>query len=387
MRRDLQEPYRNRKVPLALAKPSSSRYASGHVPPVSGLNSKLRSWFAAKGLASTVVLNVIVAVVAWTLAELALWPTIGGRLVSPIWPPAGLGVAVIYMGGYRLLPGIVLGSFALGIGHNAWPLAVLVALAQVVQPVVDVRILRALNFDPKLERVRDPIVLSVIAGAAGSFLAAFIAVSLYFLFGARSADAVFYDFTLWWLRDWLGVMVTAPLLFAWGCGRPIMWTWRRAGEAVLLFLTMFASSQLMFGLWGFFASRDVPIAFVFFPLVGWAGLRFGARGATITVAVISGFGMAVSGMGAGPFAAFPVEFTQFLLFLFLALGSLSGLLLAAIIAERDDHAVDAGRTTASLAENGSGRPARRRHRARLQQPAHRDHRLHRDRVVFARSEG
>ena len=41
-------------------------------------------------------------------------------------------------------------------------------------------------------------------------------------------------------------------------------------------------------------------------------------------------------MGIGPFAAFPVEFTQFLLFSFLALGSLSGLLLAAIMAERDD---------------------------------------------------
>ena len=35
----------------------------------------------------------------------------------------------------------------------------------------------------------------------------------------------------------------------------------------------------MFGLWGMFATRNVPIAFVFFPIVGWAGLRFGARGA------------------------------------------------------------------------------------------------------------
>ena len=41
-------------------------------------------------------------------------------------------------------------------------------------------------------------------------------------------------------------------------------------------------------------------------------------------------------MALGPFAAFPVAFTQFLLFTFLALGSLSGLLLAAIMAERDD---------------------------------------------------
>ena len=79
---------------------------------------------------------------------------------------------MVYIGGYRLLPGIVLGSLALGLSYNAWPLAALLAIAQVVQPVIDVRIMRALKFDPKLERVRDPIILSLIAGPAGSFVAA-----------------------------------------------------------------------------------------------------------------------------------------------------------------------------------------------------------------------
>jgi two-component system cell cycle sensor histidine kinase/response regulator CckA len=92
----------------------------------------------------------------------------------------------------------------------------------------------------------------------------------------------------------------------------------------------------MFGLWGVFATRDVPIAFIFFPIIGWAGLRFGARGSTTIVAMLSAFAIAIAGMGIGPFSAFPIEFTQFLLFVFLALGSLSGLLLAAIMAERDD---------------------------------------------------
>jgi hypothetical protein len=45
------------------------------------------------------------------------------------------------------------------------------ALAQVAQPLIDVRIMKAFDFDPKLERVRDPIVLSLIAGPAGSFVA------------------------------------------------------------------------------------------------------------------------------------------------------------------------------------------------------------------------
>ena len=307
-----------------------------HVRQLAALNSALRSRLAAKGVASTIVVNGIVALVAWGLAELVLLPTAAGRAVTPIWPPAGLAVAVVYIGGYRLLPGIVLASFALGLGFNSWPVATLLAIAQIVQPVIDVRIMRALKFDPKLERVRDPIILSLAAGPAGAFLAALLAVAVYLTLGVRTVDTLLYDFTLWWLRDWLGMMVTAPLVFAWLYGRPVEWTWRRIGEGVALLLTLLGASQLIFGLWGSFATRDVPIAFVFFPIVGWAGLRFGARGSTTAVALIAAFAIVLAGMGIGSFATFTVEFTQFLLFLFLALGSLSGLLLAAIMAERDD---------------------------------------------------
>jgi len=306
------------------------------VQQLSALNTAIRSWFAASGLASTIALNGIVALFAWGLAELVLWPTAGGRAVTPIWPPTGLAVAVVYIGGYRLLPGIVLGSFAFGIGYNSLTAALLLAIAQLAQPVIDVRILRALNFDPKLERVRDPIILSLIAGPAGALVAALLAGMIYFAFSIRPTDALFYEFTLWWLRDWLGVMVTTPLVFAWLYGRPMVWSWQRVGEGIALALTMFVGAQLIFWLWSIFATENVPITFIFFPILGWAGLRFGPRGSATMVALVAGFAIAIAGMGVGPFAAFPIELTQLLLFIYLALGSLSGLLLAAIIAERDD---------------------------------------------------
>ena len=300
------------------------------------LTASLRSWFAENERAGLVILNVFAALVAWGLAELVLWPTSGGRPVTPIWPPAGVAVALVYIGGYRLLPGFVIGTFVLVYHYSPLPVAVLLALAQVAQPLVEVRILRAMGFDPKLERVRDPIVLSLVAGPIGALVSAALAGVLNPLLGEWPASQVPYEFMLWWLRDWLGVMVTAPLIFSWYYGRDITWSWRRVGEAVGLAVAMFIGSQLMFGLWGMFATRDVPIAFIFFPLMGWAGLRFGARGSSTIVAAVSAFAMAIAGLGIGPFIAFPVEFTQVLLFTFLSLGSMSGLMLAAIMAERDD---------------------------------------------------
>jgi signal transduction histidine kinase/ActR/RegA family two-component response regulator len=281
-------------------------------------------------------LNVAIALVTWAVAELVISTATGPRTATPIWPPAGLAVAIAYMGGYRLLPGIVLGSLLVGITRYPWPLAAMIAALQIVQPIVATRILRALNFDPRLERVRDPVILSVVAAPAGAALMALSAMSVYYLSGQVAGPRLLHEFLLWWLRDWLGVMVTAPLIFAWAYGRATTWTWRRIAEGLALLLTLLASSQVMFGLWGVFASRNVPVAFLFFPIVGWAGLRFGARGAATIVALVSSYTIVIAGQGIGPFSEFPVQFTHVLLFAFLSLGSLSGLLLAAIMAERDD---------------------------------------------------
>ncbi|HEX7284194.1 MAG TPA: MASE1 domain-containing protein [Vicinamibacterales bacterium] len=300
------------------------------------LTAAVRSWHSKNERLATVVLNLIIALVSWGIAELVVMPTAGGRTVTPIWPPIGIATAAMYIGGYRLLPGVVLGSLLLLMTRQPLPIALLMAVVQIAQPIVNVRILRSLKFDPRLERVRDPIVLALGAGPAGALVGATLSIAVYFASGRIPTEALAYEFVLWWLRDWLGTMTVAPLIFAWAYARPIAWTWRRSAEALALLATLFLSSQLMFGLWGVFASRNVPIAFIFFPIVGWAGLRFGARGAATITSLIAAYAIVIAGLRIGPFSQFPVEFVHFLLFAFLSLGMLSGLLLAAIMAERDD---------------------------------------------------
>jgi len=296
----------------------------------------IRAWFAGHGWARDVALNLAVAVLSWGLAELVVMPTFEGRTVTPLWPAAGFAVAIIYLGGYRLLPGLMLGSFAFNVTRTPIYWAAVLGAVQAIQPWLDTRMLKALKFDARLERVRDPLILSLIVAPVGALVAAAVSVGLQHFSGAVLPGTFFYSLVLWWLRDWLGVMVMTTLIFAWVAGRVITWSWPRVAEAIGLTLALLAGSQLMFGLWGIFATRDVPIAFIFFPLVMWAGLRFGPKGAATIVAVIAVFAMAIAALRIGPFAAFPIQFTQFLLFVFIALGSVTGQLLAAIMAERAD---------------------------------------------------
>ena len=111
-----------------------SRWASWHVPEPS-LSSKVSDWFAGREPARNVALNLGVALLAWGLAELVVLPTAGGRAVTPVWPAAGLGVACVYLGGYRLLPGVILGSFAFNAMRSPLYWAAMIGLIQAVQPL------------------------------------------------------------------------------------------------------------------------------------------------------------------------------------------------------------------------------------------------------------
>ena len=259
---------------------------------------------------------------SWGLSALVLYPTAGGRAVTPIWPPVGLAVALTYIGGYRLLPGIVLGSFALGLRFNAWPLARLAALAQVAQPLVDVRIMKRARLRsaararprsdrPVADRRSGRIIRRRRAGRSRCYSA----------FGARPIDALPYDFMLWWLRDWLGVMVTAPLVFAWVYGRSNdvdVAARRRSDGAALGAVRGIAVDVRAVG-----PARDPRCADRVRVLpdrrLGGPAIRR-ARRHDRSWRLIAAFAIAIAGMGIGPFSAFPVEFTQFLLFSFLALG-------------------------------------------------------------------
>jgi signal transduction histidine kinase/ActR/RegA family two-component response regulator len=132
------------------------------------------------------------------------------------------------------------------------------------------------------------------------------------------------------------VVVVASLIVAMVRPRAARWTWRRTLEGAGILLALFVTSQLMWDLWARFEHRNVPAAFIFFPIVGFAGIRFGARGAALLVAGASISATLIAARGLGPFAEYPILLTHFLLFLFLVLGALSGLYLAALMAERDD---------------------------------------------------
>ena len=293
-------------------------------------------WAAANSPAAVVAQNVAVGLIYAALTAIVLAPQlVGGLRTTPVWPANGFALAAVCLLGYRVLPGVALGATAVVIQQIPLSLALIAFLAPVGQVSVAVWILRTLQFDARLERVRDPLVLTLVAAPAGAIVSATFGTLASGAFGTLPNGNAMAFWLSWFMRAWLGIATAAPLVFAWLRARAVPLTGRRLIEAAAIVLGLLATSGLVLVVWSG-PGADAPFSFLALPFVVWAGLRFGARGAAIVVALLTAVAMALAIAGLGPVAELPVPTAQAATFLFLLMAAVTGQVLAAMVAERDD---------------------------------------------------
>ena len=259
-----------------------------------------------------------------------------GPVAAIVWLPAGVGIAFLYLGGLRYWPGVLIGDL---LANNYMALPVGSALGQtfgnMLEVILAVLLLRRLvPRGSPLASVRGvgAIVVAIAAGAAVS--ATVGAVSL--LSGnVIDSDAVPTVWRTWWLGDSSGAMIVVPLALAWYRPLSPVWRSRRWVEAAVLVGAIVAI--------GGFASRTSdPLMYIVFPLLIWATLRFGQRGATLAVAITAIITIWNTTHYAGPFHFESITRSVLSTQLFLAISALSTLCLAAVVTERELFATRLG---------------------------------------------
>jgi signal transduction histidine kinase len=145
----------------------------------------------------------------------------------------------------------------------------------------------------------------------------------------------------WWLGDACGVLLLVPLAIAWS--RPLArpFTRSRLIEAMFMIAATAALSEL--------ASRSHrPLVYLVFPALIWAALRFGQRGATVSILIAVGFTVWNTTHLEGPFYFTDINLSVLSTQLFIAVASLSTLCLAAVVSEREQFAESLGESRAQL---------------------------------------
>ncbi len=245
--------------------------------------------------------------------------------VAAVWPPAGLGLAVLFLYGVRLWPGIVIGDLLLG--DFSTPLGTVLGqtVGNTLAVVLAALLLRRLTDGrAALERVVDVLALVACALVAALVSAAFGPTSLR-LGDVISTDELARVFRTWTLSDASGVLVVAPVLLTWAA-RGLAGIGRREafeGAAVLALLVVLAELP---------PQRDVP--YIVFPVLLWAALRFGPRGAATAILVVCSITVWNTAHEDGPFVRESITDSLLSTQLFIATSALTSLLLAAVTAER-----------------------------------------------------
>jgi PAS domain S-box-containing protein len=267
---------------------------------------------------------VVLAALYYAAAKIGLQLAYLGGAVTALWPPVGVGIAALVLFGPRLWPGIVIGDLLAADFSSPLGTVLGQTTGNTLEVLVAAVLLRRLAGRPAMDRVGDVFAL-VVAGAVGASISASFGTTSLRLGDVIGAHEVGEVWRTWWLSDFSGALVVTPLLLAWAGHRLARLRRRELVEGLAILVVLVLLAELP-------SQRDVP--YVVFPVLIWAALRFGPRGAATALVLVSGLTVWNTAHNAGPFVRESITDSLLSSQLFLAAAALTSLVLAAVTAER-----------------------------------------------------
>ena len=206
-----------------------------------------------------------------------LLATVGAQ-VTLVWPPTGLALAALLLGGPRLWPGVALGATLVNASTGV-PLATACGMGtgNTLEALTAVAMLRRFGFQPSLDRLRDVFALVALAAGLSPIASATIGVASLLLGGVLPLRNVATAWGTWWLGDALGDLVVAPLLLVLSKQPWRHLKARRAAEAAVLLVAVVVASTAVFGGWVGPRGSYLSVVYLIFPFALWATLQFGPQ--------------------------------------------------------------------------------------------------------------
>lgn len=194
-----------------------------------------------------------VAVAIFAVAKLSQHLTVPPSNASPVWPGAGVALAVTLVYGRRMLLGIFLGVllfelqlFSLDDGGRAFVNELLLAaglgLGAMVQALAGAELIRrVLGPLPSLVRDGDIVRFQLLGGPVACLVSASISMTVLWWFGVIGASNVSVGWLTWWVGDTIGVVIFAPLVLMVIAREQSSWRGRRTTVALPMLALLLAA--------------------------------------------------------------------------------------------------------------------------------------------------
>src|SRR5436189_1447409 len=191
--------------------------------------------------------------------------------VSAVWPPAGVGIAALYLWGPSLWPGVFLAELAVnGQLLHTLPLGSLIGqqAGNMAEVIVGAVILRRLIGPPATFGRSEHVSGMILAVGIATAISATVGTVAMLAGGVITGPEVPKFWRTWWLGDTAGGLVVVPLIIVWASRPAEAWRRIRTWEGALLIATVTALASVAMSING-------PVTYVIFPALIWAAFRFG----------------------------------------------------------------------------------------------------------------
>ncbi len=252
-----------------------------------------------------------------------------------MWPPSGFAIAILLLFGFRYL-----GAFALGTAITdywqgsglAYSLISAVSFCLTIAGAVLV-LRKLLKFNNGLERLKDVLGFIFIAALLSTLVHASITTAALVWQHPDLKPDFNRIWSIRWLGQFLGVVVLGPVIMVWYSRTRINFTNRQLIEVFLWLVTLVFFGWMAFSNWAPSDTLRYPLELTIFPLLAWAAIRYGQRGATTGIFILAMMAVWELKDVVGPDATKMHSQPPAYLWVFLGVLSLTGLSLASILTE------------------------------------------------------
>ena len=297
-----------------------------------------RYWLLRKGIFRFLILNLLVAIVyaigVYLSHKFATLPA-----AASVWFPSGMTLALVYLLGDRVLLGIIGGSIlaiSLELLEIDPPISIFsfllinaaCALANCLQPLIATYLIKKFAKHKDIFSHVDTVLVYVAAGIFSPIVSATIGMTSLCLGGLVPWNNYGISWLTWWIASSLAHLIFTPTILLYKKYRKVE---RRLNiwEVGLVIMSLLLISWVSF-------RYGYRLEYLLLPLLIWIVTRFGKFFASLLVSVVSLIAIFASVQGYGFYNKASPNESLLLLQSFMAVFSLTSLILSAVVDERTE---------------------------------------------------
>lgn len=281
--------------------------------------------------------SIILLLVYLAAAKIGLaFGTVSGN-ATVFWPPGGIALAALLLGGLRYLPAVFAGAYLAAVMLDD-PLIVCLgtSLGNTLETFIGFTLLQRYGSDAlKLQRSKDLFQLILLGGLIPAVASTILGPLSLLAAGFISIDTLPDIMWNWWRSDVLGVAFFTPLILVFAQRRAFFPARDSAWEIFALWcVSLIAGPFILLGFsFGIPLEHHLGIAWLF-PLATWAGIRTGRRNTALIQFMFLGFALASAHYNMGIFADDFARYGMANFWMFAMLLAIGGMELAILSSEQ-----------------------------------------------------